>query len=121
MGDLIHTLNEEIVKFRTASDKASKSAGRNTIISICLVAFSLVLSGCALFYGLQDYEGDKKWEQNQIDAINNLNESIKSLERNSSIQARKQDSIFLKLTDKYQERMERQDSLISKRLKSDRK
>ena len=97
LGELNHTLNQEIVKFRTASEKASKSATRNTRLSIRLVIFSTLISGFALYFASKDYEGDKIWEKNQLNAIKELNESIKSLEESNTKKTFTQDSLIMEL------------------------
>jgi hypothetical protein len=97
LGELIHKLNEEIILFRTSSERNAISATKNTRISIGLVVFSALISGMALFFALKDYEGDKVWEQNQINALTELNESIKSLEKSNLAKSKSQDSLIIEL------------------------
>ena len=97
LGELIHNLNEEIILFRTSSERNAISSTKNTRISIGLVVFSALISGMALYFALKDYEGDKVWEQNQINALTDLNESIKSLERSNLVKSKSQDSLIYEL------------------------
>lgn len=97
LGELIYNLNEEIVSFRTASERNDISATKNTRISIGLVVFSILISGIALFFALKDYEGDKVWEQNQINALTELNQSIKLLDKSNLAKLKSQDSLLIEL------------------------
>lgn len=92
-GDLISTLNEEIVNFKNASEKANQAASRNTNISIVLVIVTIIISGVALFFSLKDFQGDKIWEKRQIETLEKLNYNIELLRNEKKLKVIKIDSL----------------------------